>query len=145
MWRLSAHGSAPTRLERAVRRRVRPAKRLLREAAAALRLVGALPAVLLAPALGAALAAGRDAALGLLQALSDGALKPALVVCFNALLRPALVLAAQTARALREALAPLWLAAGDAAAPAARLLAAVRLVHVEHRCSCACARPPPAV
>lgn len=81
----------------------------------------------------------RGAVTGVVQTLSDALLKPGLALVFNALLQPALVLAARTAGALRDALRPVALAAGDALEPLARLLAAARLVHVERRC--ACARP----
>ncbi|XP_075992887.1 uncharacterized protein LOC142987833 [Anticarsia gemmatalis] len=94
-------------------------------------------ALLLAAPLGALLAAqraalvlARGAAAGAVQNASDYALKPALALTYNALLRPLLVFAANVARGLRDAARPLAEALGDAVEPAARLLAAVRLVHV---------------
>lgn len=83
------------------------------------------------------LVAVRSAVTGVVQTVSDQLLKPGLALAFNALLQPPLVLAAQTAGALRAALRPVALAAGDALEPLARLLAALRLVHVERRCACA--------
>ncbi|XP_038215349.1 uncharacterized protein LOC119834903 [Zerene cesonia] len=83
-----------------------------------------------------ALSAARAAVCGAVQALADEALKPALALGYNALARPPLVLAAQLAAAARDALRPLWLALADAAEPLARLLANLRLVHVETRCAC---------
>ncbi|CAH2074801.1 unnamed protein product, partial [Iphiclides podalirius] len=135
---LSARGSAPTRLERALRRGARPAARLLAEALAAPRLLAALPAALLLAALRSALTPVRDTAVGLVQTASDYMLKPLLALAFNALLQPALACAMQSARAVRAAVRPLLLALNDAVEPLARLLAAVRLVHVERRCACSC-------
>ncbi|CAG5010841.1 unnamed protein product [Parnassius apollo] len=134
---LMARGVPPTQLERVVRRSARPAARLLGELLAAPRLLAALPAALLVVMLRTALTPVRDTVVGFVQTLSDFVLKPALALSFNALLQPVLVCAGQATRALREALQPLTLALADAADPPARLLAALRLVHVERHCHCA--------
>lgn len=134
---LSARGAAPTRLERVLRRKARPVGRLWAEALAAPQLLAQLPAALLLSVLRAALSPLRDLAVGLVQTASDYALKPALALAFNALLQPLLSCAMQTARALRATVRPLAMTLNDASEPVARLLAAVRLVHVERRCGCA--------
>lgn len=131
-------GSRPAALERAARRGGRLATALLAELLAAPQLLLALPVALLLHVQRCLLVALRGAATGLLQTTSDYMLKPALALTFNALVQPVLVFCTNVARGVREALRPLALALGDAVEPAARLLAAVRLVDVQ----LACGRPP---
>nr|XP_049695233.1 uncharacterized protein LOC110379491 [Helicoverpa armigera] len=127
-------GERVTRLERAARPAQRLARAALAELLAAPRLLAALPVALLLQLARCALAALRGAAAGLLQTASDVALKPALALTFNALLQPLLVFAQNVSRGVRAALQPLAALLGDVAEPAARLLAAVRLVDVRLTC-----------
>lgn len=84
--------------------------------------------------------AARDLVTGSVQTVADYALKPALALAFNALAAPALVCAGNAARALRDALRPLWQALADAAEPAARLLGQLRLVQLTVHSRCRCER-----
>ncbi|CAG4906219.1 unnamed protein product [Colias eurytheme] len=135
LWSRSA--ARVTRVERLARALAGPAGDLFAELLAASHLLLTLPVDVVLKIARCSLAAGRAALCGAVAALADEALKPALALGYNALARPPLVLAAQLAAAAREALRPLWLALADAAEPLARVLAAVRLVHVETRCACA--------
>ncbi|KAJ8725322.1 hypothetical protein PYW08_003505 [Mythimna loreyi] len=127
-------GGRPTRVERATRRGSRAAAALLAELLAAPQLLLALPVALLLHVQRVALLALRGAASGMVQTASDYALKPALALAFNALVQPLLVFCGNVLRGAREALRPLAGALGDALEPAARVLAAVRLVDVHLAC-----------
>lgn len=136
----TSDGARDTALERAARRGSRRAHELLAEALAVPRLALGAPLALLLQLERCALLIARAAALGTVQTAADYALKPTLALLFNAVVQPPLVFAGNAARALRDALRPLWLALGDALEPAARLLQAVRLVHVHVvRSACECA------
>lgn len=135
----TSDGAPDTALERAARRASRRAHAMLAEALAAPRLALSAPLALLLQLERCALLTARSATLGAVQTAADYALKPALTLLFNALVQPPLVFAGNAARALRDALRPLWLALGDALEPAVRLLQAVRLVHVHvDRSACEC-------
>ncbi|CAH0702115.1 unnamed protein product [Spodoptera exigua] len=128
-------GGRPTVVERAARRSSRLAASLLAELLAAPQLALALPVALALQVARCVLVGVRGAAAGLVQTMSDYALKPALALAFNALLQPLLVFAANVSRGLRAALRPLAAALADVLEPAARLLAAVRLVDVHVACA----------
>lgn len=135
----TSDGARDTALERAARRMSRRAHALLAEALAAPRLALSAPVALLLQLERCALLTARGAVLGAVQTAADYALKPALALLFNAVVQPPLVFAGNAARALRDALHPLWLVLGDALEPAVRLLQAVRLVHVHvNRSTCEC-------
>ncbi|RVE42283.1 hypothetical protein evm_013070 [Chilo suppressalis] len=99
---------------------------------AAARLLLAAPLALLITLERCALMVVRDLVTGVVQTASDYALKPALALVFNAVVRPPLVFAANVSRAVRAALRPLAAAATDAVEPAAALLRSLRLVTVRY-------------
>lgn len=141
MW---ARAEPVTHVERVARRLARPAAALLRELLSAPRLAAEAGGAVLAAVLRCVLGAARAALAGVAEAAADAALKPALVLTHNALARPLLACAAQAGGALREALRPLAGALGDALDPLARLLSALRLVHVhvERAPACGCPHAP---
>ncbi|XP_069357575.1 uncharacterized protein [Maniola hyperantus] len=129
--RRAVHGS---HVERVARRLAQPGAVLLRELLGAIRVLIAAPLHVALQLVRCVADSTRDSVGG----ASDALLKPLIVLAFNALLRPPLLLAGATCTALREAVHPAVLLLGDILEAAARPLAALRLVHVERGCACAC-------
>ncbi|XP_060810842.1 uncharacterized protein LOC132904444 [Amyelois transitella] len=132
-------GARLTAVERAAGPAQRRAAALLAELLAAARLLIAAPVALFLALLRCLLETQRSVVCGLVQTWSDYALKPALAMLYNAVLHPPLVFAGSAARGSRAALRPALAALGDALQPLARVLGAVRLVHVHvERAPCRC-------